>query len=324
MSKLSFTIRCIGYFIVFAAVILAPVLFLSSYYIYILGIFGIYVIISTGLNLFQGYAGQLSLGHAGFVGIGAYTVALSSTALGIPYGLAILFGVIAAAIGGLMLGLPVVRLKEIYLVMATVAFGEMVTLTLIHLPDITQGDRGLAVPPFRLPIFGDLKIEGVYCLISSIAIIGLIAARNIVESRTGRAFMSIRDSEQAARSLGINVARYKTAAFVLSACYAGIGGWLLGALTLYIHPSNFTLFQSIDYLLIIVLGGLGTITGPIFGSAFLILLQEAFRGLPGGQEVIAGLLLFLCILFLPYGIKPVTFKYAEIGWKHLRAIYVKK
>lgn len=324
MAKSNFTIKFISYVVLLAAIILVPVFFLSNYYIYIFGLFGIYVIISTGLNLFQGYAGQLSLGHAGFVGIGAYTVALLSTMLGIPYALAMILGVIAAAIGGLILGLPVLRLKEIYLVMATVAFGEMVTLTLIHLPDITQGDRGLAVPCLSLPFVGTLEIEGVYCLICLIAIIGLIAARNIVGSRTGRAFMSIRDSEQAARCLGINVARYKTAAFVLSACYAGIGGGLLGALTLYIHPSNFTLFQSIDYLLIIVLGGLGTITGPIFGSAFLIILQEAFRSFPGGQEVISGLLLFLCILFLPYGIKPVIFRYGGAGWKQLSAIFSRK
>lgn len=279
-----------------------PPLIFGSYYIYLLEIVGIYIIISTGFNLLQGYTGLVSLGNAGFVGIGAYTATLLSAKLGIPFVFSMVGGVLAAAVAGAILGLPVLRLREIYLAMATVAFGIVVQLIIANWESLTGGYLSLQVPKFSLIFTEFADVKKLYYVVFPITIVTTMIAKNIMESRTGRAFMAIRESEEASLSLGINVSRYKTISFILSAAYAGLGGCLFASVMRYIGPLDFGLWQSLDYLIIVVIGGMGTIAGPVYGAFLLIVLREAFRGLLGFQELLLGLILLLTILFFPNGI----------------------
>jgi branched-chain amino acid transport system permease protein len=295
-------IRWLIWSLLATAGLLLPPMILQSYYIYLLEVVGIYIIIGTGVNLLMGYTGQVTLGHAGFVGIGAYTASLLSAKLGVPFVFSMIGGTLAGAAAGALLALPVLRLHEIYLAMATVAFGIVVQLIIAGWESLTGGYLSLQVPKFSI-VFRELTdVKAYYYVIFPATVISVAVAKNIVSSRTGRAFMALRESEHAALSLGINIARYKTISFIVSSAYAAFAGCLFATVMSVIGPMDFGVWQSMDYVIIVVAGGMGTIAGPIYGSVLLVLLREGFRQLKGVQELILGLILMLTILFFPSGL----------------------
>ena len=276
--------------------------FLDVYFLYILTIVCLNVILATGLNQLSGYTGQISLCHSGFLGIGAYSCTILMIRLHLPYPLALLAGGLIAGCAGFLVGIPALRLRGLYLAMVTLGFGEIVHLVLHHWQGLTGGPLGLKVPTARIgPVVFKSELSLFY-LFLFVAFIFVILARNLIHSKIGRAFRSIAYSEIAAQASGVDLAKYKTLSFALSAFYAGIAGGLYCQLLKYLSPDPFGLFESIQYLTMIVLGGMGSIIGSVVGASLLSILPEILRDFKDYQELIFSLLLMLFILFMPRGI----------------------
>jgi branched-chain amino acid transport system permease protein len=272
----------------------------------------IYAIVGLGLMLLAGFTGLFSLGHAAFLGVGAYTQAIMVNA-GIPFPIAIACAGLLSAAVGMVVGLPALRVKGIYLGMATLAFGFIVEEGMARWESVTGGNAGLMV---NYPaMFGwtlDSTNEFYFlCLIITIgATLGIV---NLMRSSTGRAFVAIRDSEISAQSMGIHLARYKTLSFAISAALAGIGGALYAHKIQFLSPEQFSIIQSIDLLLMVVIGGLGSIHGAFLGAIFLIVMPQliaiakdflpaAIGQATGLQGTVYGLMLIAFVLFEPMGL----------------------
>jgi len=285
-----------------------------GYVLYLVSLGLVYAIVALGLNLLFGYAGQFSLGHAGFFAIGAYTAALLTSRAGAPFVIALLVAGFLTAAVGFLLGLPALRLSGPYLAVATLGFGLAIPQLILWQGAWTGGSMGLhSLPLASISIAPIISIvfrtdQEYYYLALVVLILLTILARNIVNSDTGRAFISIRDSELAARAMGVNLVRYKTSAFALSAFYAGIAGGLYAHLIHGISPEDFTVFLSVDFVTMIVLGGLGSVSGALFGAFLLTLLQNSLTRLPIVSEfknlyiIVLGAILILTITFFPRGI----------------------
>jgi branched-chain amino acid transport system permease protein len=277
---------------------------LNPYVQQVMCLAGIMTISALGLNLIYGYTGQFSLGHAAFYGVGAYTAALVTRALGVHGPLVLLPGLVAgtvlAGLVALLVGLPILRLRSDYLGIATLGFGIIVKVLFDNADKVVPamgGSRGMSVGA-KLTTFAWVFV---------LAIAAIVVLRNIVYSGTGRALISVREDELAAESVGIDSTRYKTLGFVIGCMYAGCAGGLYAHQYVFLHPSNFDFLKSIDVLLIVVLGGLGSISGTIVAAVAWTLLLEGLRLLlpPSVQDwrwVIYPLLLILFMLLRPGGI----------------------
>ncbi|MBU4173634.1 MAG: branched-chain amino acid ABC transporter permease [Actinobacteria bacterium] len=298
---------------------------------------GTYACAVIGLNLLVGYAGQISLGHAAFFGIGAYTTAILCTRMAwFPTWLGVILGGLVAGIIGWLVGVPVLRLKGHYLAMATLGLGEIAFILFTQLKGLTGGTLGILNIP-SLSIFGlefDTEFK-LYFLIWAVVMLMMLLSINIICSRVGRALRALHSSDDAAEAMGINTARYKTMIFVLSAVFAGIGGALFAHFLNYIDPASFTFFLSILFITMVVIGGMGNIWGGLVGVIFLIFLPEVIQGLPhwiplvpesltnfGNYElVVYGLLLILFMMYMPKGIAFGLSRgtsYAKTKFGHLR------
>ena len=271
----------------------------------------IYSIVGFGLMMLTGFTGQISLGHAAFLAVGAYTEALMQAA-GVPFVVSLSCAALFAAAAGLIVGLPALRLKGIYLAIATLAFNVIVEEIITRWHGLTGGNEGKHVKDVAL--FGwplDTGAEFYYlCLALTVAC--CLACVNLLRSPTGRAFIAVRDSEISASCLGVNLARTKTMSFAFSAGLTGIGGALYAHKIAFISPEQFTLFASIELITIVILGGIGFLHGAVLGAAFIIVLPQlisiAKDLLPEGtapsglQSVVFGLVLILFIIFEPLGL----------------------
>jgi branched-chain amino acid transport system permease protein len=275
----------------------------------------IYAVVGLGLMLLAGFTGQFSLGHAAFLGVGAYTQAVL-TGHGVPFPIALIGAALLSAVVGVVVGLPALRVKGIYLGMATLSFGFIVEEVFARWESVTGGNSGKHLKaPDLLGFDLGYKIEsgeGFYFLCLIIVILCTLAVLNLLRSPTGRAFVAIRDSEISAQSMGVNLARYKTLSFALSAALAGIGGALYAHKLQFISPDQFNILQSIDLLLMIVVGGLGSVHGAFLGAIFLIAMPQlislskdflpaAIGQAPGLQAVVYGIVLVVFVLFEPLG-----------------------
>jgi branched-chain amino acid transport system permease protein len=307
-----------------------------NYYVYMANYMAINVIITVGLNILVGYTGQISLGHAGFFAIGAYGTVLLMTALHLPFLLAIIVAAFIAAFFGFVLGLPALRLEGPYLAIATLGFGMAIT-QVIGRWQVFGGRMGLEAP--RLS-FGPYILESdkqLYFLIITITFIMTLAARNLMKTRVGRAFIAIRDSDIAAETMGVNLVFYKTLAFAVSAFYAGIAGGLFAFLLGFINPSTFNFILSIYFLAFVIVGGLGSIFGSIMGGVvmtWLLLVLDKVQelpylgaalvsfsenwmtlsGLPNIASIIFGLIIVLLVVFEPLGLFGFWIR-TKIYWK---------
>jgi len=276
-------------------------LFLSNYPLFVLSLTIVNAVAVLGVNLVMGYAGQISLGHAGFAAIGAYTTALLVVNLDVSYWLALPVGASLAAVCGYILGLPALRLGPLYVSMVTFGFGLIVVIIVQNWYELANGPNGMLVPPPNL--FGqELFPREFHVVILAIAALLYLLARNIVDSKYGRAFLAIRESELAARGMGVNLAHYKTTAFALGAFYAGTSGGLFAGLAQFINPDAFVFPVSILYVTMSILGGISTLVGSAIGSAMLTALPELLRGAAEYKDFLTGFLLLLLLIFLPNGI----------------------
>jgi len=319
-----------------AALITFPFL-APNYYIYMANYMAINVLVTVGLNMLVGYTGQISLGHAGFFAIGAFTTVLLMGNLSFPFLVALTAGGVIAAVFGFILGLPALRLEGPYLAIATLGFGMAIT-QLIGRWEFFGGRMGIQAPTLKL--FGLCTVSsdrGLYFVIISITFLLTLAARNLMKTKVGRAFIAIRDSDIAAETMGVNLTYYKTLAFAISAFYAGIAGGLMAFMLGFINPSSFNFILSIYFLAFVIVGGLGTIFGSIMGGVvmtWLILMLDKVQDLPYlGQllttiserwmsvtgihnvaSICLGLIIVLIVVFEPLGLYGFWIR-TKIYWK---------
>jgi branched-chain amino acid transport system permease protein len=284
----------------------------SEYWLSQLTFILIYGIVGLGLMLLAGFTGLFSIGHAAFLGVGAYTEGVLG-GLGWPFPLSVACAMLLSAAVGVVVGLPALRVKGIYLGIATLAFGFIVEEVLARWESVTGGNAGLhvkAVDLFGLKVTGS---DGFYLLCLVMAIAATLVVLNLLRSPTGRAFVAIRDSEISAQSMGINLARAKSLSFAISAALAGLGGALYAHKIAFLSPEQFNIVQSIDLLLMVVIGGLGSVHGAFLGAIFLIAMPQliaiakdylpaAIGQAAGLQGVIYGLVLIAFVMFEPLGL----------------------
>ena len=282
----------------------------DNYVLYVMSRLFVYVLVALGLNLLTGYAGQVSLGHAAFFAIGAYTAAVLAERWQWPSVLCLVAAALFTALVGYLLGLPCLRLSGLYLAMATLGFTLIVQEMLLQLSVLTHGSEGMKVAPASLlGLTFDSDTRKYYMLLVVTAGM-LLFARNLVRGRLGRAFLAIRDNERAAAAMGVNLARYKTIAFAVSALYTGLAGALSAFIVGFLDPQEFSFFLSIQFITIIILGGLASLLGSVLGAAFLIILPEALAGLDVWQALVYGLIMVVTIIFMPFGLSGAIRRYA--------------
>jgi len=289
-----------------------PVLLPSNYYLGIMIFIGLNALAAMGLCLLMGYAGQISLGHAAFFGLGAYTSGILSASYGLSPWLSMAIAVPATAGLAFALGVPILRLQGYYLAVATLGMGIIVYLVFMNWTSLTGGPSGLSsIPYLTLGPFTFNRDLKVYYLVWAMVFLALAGGRNIVNSRVGRALRSIHSSEIAAQAMGINTSRYKVKVFALSAGYAALAGGLYAHYLTFISPAPFGYQFSIELLVMVVVGGIGNLSGAILGAAVITLLSEILRDLmprlfsygAGEYEIVFfGILLIVFMIFLPGGL----------------------
>ena len=276
----------------------------SNFYLRVVTLVFIFSLVVVGLNLLMGFAGQVSLGHAGFFGIGAYAVAVGPTSLGLPSWLALIGGAALAGLLAFVIGRPVLRLRGHYLAVATMGLGLLVAMVFNNEAAWTGGPDGMLVP--HLSLFG-WRVHGPlswYWVAGVSLVIGAWIAVNVIASPTGRALRAIHDSEVAARVLGVDVARYKLIAFVLSAMYAAVAGSYFSLFDGLVTPEAAGFLRSIEFVTMAVLGGLGSIVGSIVGAATLTVLPQLLTVFQDYEHIVLGLVMIVVMVFLPAGIVP--------------------
>ncbi|MDB5821086.1 MAG: inner-rane translocator [Rhizobacter sp.] len=299
------------YGLLLAVLVIAPWL-VGSYWTTQITFVLIYAIAGLGLMVLSGYTGLLSIGHAAFLGVGAYTQGVL-VGMGWPFPLALAMAAGVSAAAGVVVGLPALRVKGIYLAVATLAFGFIVEEVLARWESVTGGNGGFTVKAPSLFGLQASSVESFYWVTLAVCVLVTLGVLNLLRSSTGRAFIAIRDSEISAQSMGIHLARYKTVSFALSAAIVGIAGALYAHKLRFISPEQFGISQSIDLLLLVVVGGLGSVQGAFFGAIFLITMPQAIAlgkdYLPaaigqaaGLQAVVFGAVLMAFVLFEPTGI----------------------
>jgi branched-chain amino acid transport system permease protein len=281
--------------------VLVPLVF-EQYKLYVASLTLVYLVLAIGLNLTLGYAGQISLGHAAFMAFGAYAVAILGQR-GLPFELALALGGALAFGWGLVVGFPALKVKHHYLAMVTLGFNIITFLVLRNWEGLTGGSFGIS--GIRRPAWGPISFasdRAYYVYILGWAAVVVASAYWILSSRWGRAFRAIRENELRAAVVGVSLRSYKVMAFAIGAAYAGIGGALFAPLVGYIDPGAFTLDRSIQFLMMVVMGGLGRFEGPFIGAAVVTILPEALRASEGLYLIIYALAVILMMLFMPKGL----------------------
>jgi branched-chain amino acid transport system permease protein len=235
------------------------------------------IVAATGLNILTGFTGQISLGNAAFLSVGAYATAFLAGRWGLPFPVVIPLAGLLTALVGMVFGVPSLRLKGLYLAVATLAAHFVIEFTITHWDSMTGGVNGISVPA---PKLGPLELDGdrkIYYLVLALAVGLLLFAKNLFRTKVGKAFVAIRDQDISAEVMGVNVFRYKLLSFGVSSFYVGVAGSLLGYQARIISPENFPITVAIDYLGMIIIGGMGSVLGSIFGAVFITLLPELLR-----------------------------------------------
>ena len=291
--------------------------FATTYWLDVLNRIGIAIIGALGLNILVGYTGQISIGHAAFLAVGAYSTAILEANAGLPFYLALPLAAVITSGFGLVFGIPSLRLRGLYLAIATLAAHFITTYGIVHWESLTKGVLGMMVPPatvFGLPLDSDARV---FYLIFALVVPATFFTKNLFRTRVGRAFIAIRDRDVAAGVMGVSLYHYKLLAFVLSSFYAGLAGGLMAHHSRILFPDAFTLLVAIDYLAMIIIGGLGSILGAIFGAVFMTLLPEvlklgatsltgvypnAFGVIASTRDIVFGLAVILFLMYEPQGL----------------------
>lgn len=316
---------CLALFFIF--LLLFPFM-ANAYMLYVANMIGFAIIGAIGLNLLTGFTGQISLGHAAFLGVGAYTSAILVTRWGFSFWLSIPCAGLVAALAGMVIGIPSLRVKGLYLCIATLAAQFIFEFIFVHWESMTKGITGIHIPPPTIGGFAFKTEKDFYWITLFFVVLGVGYARNLIRSRMGRAFIAIRDRDLSAEIIGINLFKYKLSSFAISSFYAGVAGALWVTFLKVVTPDHFPFVLSIQYLAMIIVGGLGSVLGSIFGAVFITLTPELLNHLseivketaPGYEEifvpmkeVIFGLLIVLFLIFEPRGL-------AEL-WNRIKAFF---
>lgn len=303
--------------IVFIALVFTFPLYLDNYWLHIANLIGITIIAATGLNILVGCCGQLSIGHAGFIAVGAYTSAILTSRFGVPFPVALIASGVMAGLVGMVFGMPSLRVKGFYLAISTIAAQFIIIWIIQNWTSMTGGFNGMNVPAASVGGIVLKSESSKFYLIMIVTVIALFFAKNLARTRPGRAFVAIRDNDLAAQVMGINLFRYKLLAFFIGCFFAGIAGSLLAHFSRTITYEHFPFLDSVLYIGMIIIGGLGTTLGPILGVIFIRLLdvlitqlspalQSAFPWIPsnftsGIAPMLFGLAIILFLIFEPRG-----------------------
>jgi len=300
----------------FVVLFTAP-LYWGNYWLGVTNLIGITIIAATGLNILTGYCGQLSIGHAGFIAVGAYTSAVLTNRFELPFLVGLLAAGVTAGLIGLIFGIPSLRVKGFYLAISTIAAQFIIIWVIGHWSGVTGGFNGISVPPASIGGITFVSQSSLFYLITLITVLVVFMAKNLARTRAGRAFIAIRDNDLAAEVMGINLFRYKLLAFFIGCFLAGIAGSLLAHWIGFMSVEHFTIMDSILYIGMIIIGGLGTTVGPIFGVIFIRLLQQGITfiapvlestfALPAGfttgiGPMVFGLAIILFLILEPRGL----------------------
>jgi len=300
------------------AIFTAP-LYWGNYWLGVANLIGITIIAAIGLNILTGYCGQLSIGHAGFIAVGAYTSAVLTERLGLPFPVGLISAGITAGLVGMLFGIPSLRVKGFYLAISTIAAQFIIIWVINHWTGVTGGFVGMRVPYASIGGLVFKSESSQFYLIIGITCLTVFFAKNLARTRAGRAFVAIRDNDLAAEVMGISLFRYKLMAFFIGCFFAGISGSLLAHWIGYMNAEHFSLTTSILYIGMIIIGGLGTALGPILGVVFLKLLDQlltvqlvpflesTFTALPAGfatgiAPMVFGLVIVLFLILEPRGL----------------------
>jgi branched-chain amino acid transport system permease protein len=292
----------IGWPLFAAALAVTPLFVSNDYVLHVLVLIGLYTILAESLNVVVGFTGQFSLGHAGFWAIGAYVSAILMIRLGMSFWTAALSAMAAGYLMGVLLGLPAMRLKGDYLCIVTLGFGEIVRVFATNL-EVTRGPMG--VPGIPMPEIGGFSFDSersMYYLCWACALVTVYVAARMRHSRFGRALMSVRDDELAAVSLGVNMTYYKVQAFGIGGMFAALAGALYASWTTFISPDVFQFSDSANIFCMMILGGLGTIAGPVLGAFLLAGLPEVLRQFAEFRLIVLGLLMIILMIYRPGGV----------------------
>jgi branched-chain amino acid transport system permease protein len=280
-----------------------PAIAKNRYQVHIVNNVGIWLMLSLGLNIAMGYAGQFNLALGALWGAGAYTAALLITRLGVPFWVNLPIAILVGAVLGALVGLPSFKVRSHYLALTTIALGEALNLALVNFDEITGGALGINRIPmptvFGFPINND---ERYYYIILIMVVLAYMIGRQIVSHRIGRAFRALRDDFQAARAMGVNTGYYQILAFAISGAYAGAAGALYAQLNTYISPDIFTFGSALIVMTMILVGGMGNLVGSIVGTTLLLVMNEYLRVFERWQLVGYGVAILVVVLFLPGGV----------------------
>jgi branched-chain amino acid transport system permease protein len=265
--------------------------FISSYLLMNLIIIGINIILAVSLNLITGFTGQFTLGHAAFMSIGAYVSAIATAKLGMPFFVGVLLAAVAAALAGMLIGIPTLRLKGDYLAIATLGFGEIVKIIWLN-TEYVGGASG----------FNDIPQYTSFTWVFFAILVTIVLIKNFINSDGGRACIAIREDEVAAEAMGVNTTYYKVLAFIVGAVFAGVAGALYANYFYFIKPDSFGFMKSIDILVIVVFGGMGSISGSIVGAVALSLISLFLQNIPELRMVVYSLILFVIMVYRPQGL----------------------
>lgn len=296
-------LKIVAFVLVGCLLLAFPFLAQNRYQIHIINTVGIYILISLGLNIAMGFAGQFNLAMGPLWGIGAFTAAILNTKLGFPFWINLPASIIVAGIIGAIVGLPSFKVRSHYLAIVTIGLGEFINIFFINMVGLTGGPDGIGriKPPslFGFPINNDKRF---YYLILIIVALGFLIARQILRHRIGRSFRAIRDDYQAAKAMGINIAYYQILAFVISAAYAGAAGALFAHLNTYVSPDIFDFSSTLFVMTMTMVGGMGNLAGSLVGGLALPILQEYLRVIKNWQLVVYGVAIMVVVLYIPGGV----------------------
>ena len=285
-----------------ALAIIIPLAISNTYVLHILISIGLYIVLALSLNLVTGFAGQLSLGHVAFYGIGAYTSALLMLNFHVNFWFATIVSAVVAALFGFLLGLPTLRLKGDYLAIVTLGFAEIIRIVLINWAEVTRGPMGLpGIPSPELFGFSFASREAFYYLILVFVVFTIIFMSRLTNSGVGMAMQTVKADEIAAESIGIYPIKYKLMAFVIAAAFAGVAGSFYASYISFISPDTFVYNDSCTILAMVVLGGLGSVPGSIIGASVLTLIPELLRSLSSFRMLIFGSLMIFMMIYRPAG-----------------------
>jgi len=293
----------------FGVLLIALPFLVKDYPLHLINISGIWIILALSVGLLQGYVGEISMGHAAFYGIGAYASVLLTMKGGLSFWFSLPLSALVTTFFGFLIGLVSLRLRGPYFAICTLGFGEIIRLLFVNWREMSGGPDGVtgipAPHPIYLPFGGTLAFgskRANYYLIYGLVALTIGVMYRIIHSRTGKAFMALREDHTYAESIGINVMRYKRLAFTVSTFFAGIGGCLYAHYEHFISPYSFTTGQSFDLVIMVIVGGMGTLIGPVIGAILLTLVPELLHAIKDYRMVIYGMMLMLVIIYLPHGL----------------------